>query len=55
MVNDWCAKLIRYIVHLKKKENYYMERFHDLLEEDLYAALPKLKPHVGTKVKHVSR
>ena len=32
-----------------------MERFHDLLEEDLYAALPKLKPYMGTKVRHRSR
>ena len=32
-----------------------MEKLHDLLEEDLYAALPKLKPHVGTKVRPRSR
>ena len=32
-----------------------MERLHDLLEEDLYAALPKLKLHGGTKVRHRSR
>ena len=32
-----------------------MERLHDLLEEDLYAALPKLKLHVGTKVRCRSR
>ena len=32
-----------------------MERLHDLLEEDLYAALAKLKSHEGTKVRHRSR
>ena len=55
MENDRCAKMIPYIENLKKKEKYYMERLHDLLEEDFYAALPKLKPHVSTKVRHRSR
>ena len=32
-----------------------MERLHELLEEDLYVALPKLKMHVGTKVRYRSR
>ena len=32
-----------------------MERLHDLLEEDLYAVLPELKLHVGTRVRHGSR
>ena len=32
-----------------------MERLQDLLEEDLYAALPKLKLHAGTKVRCTSR
>ena len=32
-----------------------MERLHDLLEEDLYAVLPELKLHVGTKVRCQSR
>ena len=54
-VNDWCAKVISYIEHLKKKEKYYMERLHDLLEEDFYAALPKLKWHLGTKLRCRSR
>ena len=54
-VNNWCAKVVPYIDHLKKKEKYYMERLHDLLEEDLYAALPELKLQVGTKVRHRSR
>ena len=54
-VNDWCAKVIPYIEHLKKKEKFYMERLHDLLEEDLYAALPKLKLPVDTKERHSFR
>ena len=41
--------------HLKKKEKYHIERLHDLLEEDSYATLPKLKLHAGTKVRHRSR
>ena len=38
IVSDWCAKVILYIEHLMKNEKYYMERLHDLLEEDLCAA-----------------
>ena len=40
--------------HLKKRQKYYMERLHGLLEEDLYAALPELKPHVVTRSRHRS-
>ena len=29
-----------------------MERLHGLLEEDLYASLPELKPHVVTRSRH---
>ena len=29
-----------------------MERLHDLLEDDLYAALLELKPHVATRSRH---
>ena len=54
-VNDWCANMIPFIEHLKRKEKYYMERFCDLLEEDLYNALPELKLHVGTKARCRSR
>ena len=32
-----------------------MERFHDLLEEDLYAALPEHNPHVVTRSRHRSK
>ena len=55
MVNDWCTKVIPYIKHLKEKEKEYMERLHDLLEEDMYTTLPKLKLHMGTKVRCRSR
>ena len=41
--------------HLKKKQKYYMERLHDLLEEDLHAALPELKPHVVMRSRHMSK
>ena len=41
--------------YLKKKEKYYMEKLHDLLEEDLYAALPELKPYVVTRSRHRSK
>ena len=54
-VDDWCAKVRPYIENLKKIEKYYMQRLHDLLEEDLYAALPRLKPHAGPKVRCRSR
>ena len=32
-----------------------MEMLYDLLQEYFYTALPKLKPHEGTKVRHRSR
>ena len=41
--------------HLKKKEKYYIERLQDLLEEDLNAAFPELKPHVITRSRHRSK
>lgn len=43
-VTEWCSKAVPYMQHLKKKEKYYQERLHDLLDKDLYAALPELKP-----------
>ena len=39
----------------KEKGEYYMERFHELLEDELYAALPELKPHVVTRSRHRSK
>ena len=52
-IRKWCAKVVPYMEHLKKKK-HFMERLHGLLEEDLYAALPELKPHVVTKSRHRS-
>ena len=54
-INKWCAKTVPYMEHLKKTEKYYMERFHDMLEEDFYATLPELKPHVVTRSRHGSK
>ena len=39
----------------KEKEKYYIERLHDLLEEDLYAALLEKKPHVVSRSRHRSK
>ena len=48
-MNEWCAKVVPFEEHLQKKKKHFMERLHDFLCEDLYAALPELKPHVVTK------
>ena len=48
-MNEWCAKVVPFVEHLKKKKKTFMERLHNFLHEDLYAALPELKPHVVTK------
>ena len=53
-IRKWCAKVVPNLEHLKKREKYYMERLHGVLEEDLYAALPKLEPHVVTESRHRS-
>ena len=42
-INKWCAKAVPHMEHLKKMEKYYMERLHNLLEEDFYVTLPELK------------
>ena len=40
---EWHARAIPYIEYLQQQEKYYIERVHNLLCEDLYSALPKLK------------
>ena len=42
-VREWCVRAMPYIEQLQQQEKYYIERVHDLLCEDLYAALPELK------------
>ena len=42
-VKEWCARAIPYIEYLKEQEKYYIEKVHELLCDDLYAALPELK------------
>ena len=48
-MNEWCANVVPFVEHLQKKKKYLMESLHDLLCEDLYAALPELKPLAFTK------
>ena len=38
-----CAKATPYMQHLRKKEKYFVDRLHDLLENDLYSILPQLR------------
>ena len=33
-----------YIEYLQQQEKYYIEKVHELLCEDLYSALPEMKP-----------
>ena len=44
---EWCARAIPYIEYLKEQEKYYIDKVHELLCDDLYAALPELKPTSG--------
>ena len=44
---EWCARAIPYIEYLKEQEKYYIDKVHELLCDDLYAALPELKPMSG--------
>ena len=52
---QWCAKALPYIEYFKQQEKYYIERVHDLLCDDLYAALPELKPLVAVTKTCVSQ
>ena len=52
---QWCTKALPYIEYLQKKEKYYIESVHDLLCDDLYAALPELRPPVANKETSTSR
>ena len=45
-LRNWCTQTNSFVDHLKKKETYYLGRLKSLLETELYAALPELKPHV---------
>ena len=51
---QWCAKALPYIEYIKQQEKYYIERVHDLLCDDLYAALPELRPLVAVTKTSVS-
>ena len=41
---EWCTKASPYLDYMKQQEKFYIDRVHDLLCEDLYAALPELRP-----------
>ena len=45
---EWCAWAIPYIVYLQQQEKYYIDKVHEHICEDLYSALPKLKPISGS-------
>ena len=44
---EWCAWAIPYIEYLQQQEKYYIDKVHECLCEDLYSALPELKPMLG--------
>ena len=44
---EWCAQAIPYMEYLQQQEKYYIEKVHELLCDDLYSALPELKPMSG--------
>ena len=46
-VKEWCAWAIPYLEYLQQQEKYYIEKVHELLCDDLYSALPELKPMLG--------
>ena len=40
---EWCVRATPYTEYLQQQEKYYIAKVHDLLCDDLYSALPKLK------------
>ena len=46
-VKEWCAQAIPYIEYLQQQEKYYIDKVHERMCEDLYSALPELKPTSG--------
>ena len=42
-VSEWCAKATPYMQHLRKKEKYFVDRLHGLLENDLDSVLPQIR------------
>ena len=54
-IQKWCAHTVHYMEHLKKKEEYYLGRLHDLLELELYAALPELRQSADLQKKRKRR
>ena len=46
-VREWCASAIPYIEYLQQQEKYYIDKVHECMCEDLYSALPELKPMLG--------
>ena len=42
-----CAQAIPYMEYLKQQEKYYIDKVHELLCDELYSALPELKPVLG--------
>ena len=49
-MNEWCAEVVPFVEHLqKKKKGILWKDCMSFLCEDLYVALPELKPHVVTK------
>ena len=52
---QWCVKVLPYTEYLQQQEKYYIERVHNLLCDDLYAALPELRPLVAYKETSTSR
>ena len=47
VAKEWCAQAIPYMEYLKQQDKYYIEKVHELLCDDLYSALPELKPALG--------
>ena len=41
---EWCAWAIPYIEYLQQQEKYYIDKVHERMCEDLYSALPELRP-----------
>ena len=44
---EWCAWAIPYIEYLQQQEKYFIDKVHEHLCDDLYSALPELKPTSG--------
>ena len=54
-VKEGCARAILYIEYLQQQKKYYIDKVYECLCDDLYSALPALKPMLAPLRKRYKR